>query len=955
MPTGRVTERSYYTDLKAVITNAGGSAVSEISFNGEPDILFDLIGREWVVSVKIGETPALLKSAFIQYQRHKEHSARKHGLLLLLPEAARTIPARAERITEAVGRMKVACLVDTPLVKEEFRDTSFAEVIARLVRELPPRLEREERTAYPLSLVIALLQQHVTELMQSIRMSNTAMLRIITDKKLLSGLGHLPAGQADEVVHFLAAYILLSQMLFLRLFSAAQADRVPPPARPVTAARLRAAFSKILEINYRPIYEVEVVGLVPAHYLADTYDLISGLEVERSRYELPGRIFHELMPKAIRKMLAAFYTRPQAAELLSRLTIQDAHASVFDPACGSGTILAAAYRRKRELYERASPGWNPHKQFCEQEIFGADIMPFAVHLASANLAAMDPGTTIESTQIIQGDSLELALGHHYPGGLQVGLFPTARTARRSSGEEYEVNLGAVDTLLMNPPFTKVERGIAEYVDMKRFGLVSGGEVGLWGHFIILADEFLKEGATFGGVVPISILRGRESTKVREFLFTNWTLLYILKSTHNYGFSEWSEYRDVLLIARKGTPPPGHCVKVCLIKQGIGSLTQVDIERIATVALREGDVRGPAFDSQSFSIDELKARFPNMMWFVGVSDLKHRDTLVGFVERFEGTLGHFPDGYFREGYRPVPKGVSSFLFLTRAVDPSRVEEAFLQFETEGRREIIARSKMGVKYTVERSALAPTLRTGIGLTSMSIEGRTDYAAVSSYGELRRVVRASGFEPPEDFSWSDFWENVQREFEAVKTRLVVAHRINPFSPSTYMTAFYSDTPFSPSNVLNVVVEPDPARAKAVCVLLNSALFLAQFFLLKEETTGRYINLRFYDLAQMALYPGETVVTNLVRVFDRFADKRFPCLRDQLDTLFGHRYSEYWDKVRGGGQGRLFSVAREPVKSSPLRIAFDKAVCEALSVRISEEELKEIYKVIVKEMIVTRGLQRD
>jgi hypothetical protein len=56
------------------------------------------------------------------------------------------------------------------------------------------------------------------------------------------------------------------------------------------------------------------------------------------------------------------------------------------------------------------------------------------------------------------------------------------------------------------------------------------------------------------VIPISLLRGRETDKVREFVFSNWTPIYILKSTFNYGFSERAEYRDVLFIARKSKPP-----------------------------------------------------------------------------------------------------------------------------------------------------------------------------------------------------------------------------------------------------------------------------------------------------------------------------------------------------------------------------------------------------------------
>lgn len=268
-------------------------------------------------------------------------------------------------------------------------------------------------------------------------------------------------------------------------------------------------------------------------------------------------------------MLAAFYTRPQAAELLAHLTITEASDTVFDPACGSATILIAAYRQKHEL---AGPCSRDHRRFCEHEIFGADIMPFAVHLATANLAAMEPGTIITRTQIIHGDSLKFSRGHHYRSGLQPGmpgLLPAARVGYMAKGEEYEVDLEPTDVVLMNPPFTKVERGIAQYVDMQRFSGVVGGEVGLWGHFLRLADDFLKTDGMFGGVIPISIMRGRESEKVREFLFRQWTPLYLIKATGNYGFSEWAEYPDILVIARKRPCSFRPSGKGVLYKEGPG--------------------------------------------------------------------------------------------------------------------------------------------------------------------------------------------------------------------------------------------------------------------------------------------------------------------------------------------------------------------------------------------------
>ena len=155
-------------------------------------------------------------------------------------------------------------------------------------------------------------------------------------------------------------------------------------------------------------------------------------------------------------------------------------------------------------------------------------------------------------------------------------------------------------------------------------------------------------------------------------------------------------------------------------------------------------------------------------------------------------------------------------------------------------------------------------------------------------------------------------------------------------------------------MVQEPDLTRAKAVCSALNSALFLAQFFLLKEETTGRYINVRFYDLQDMTLYPNATAVPSLAKVFDEFSQREFPPLRVQLDRNFDSRYKEFWSGRRSA-QMSLFNVLRQPVDPSPIRLDFDLAVCKALDVPVTQEQLVEVYGTIVKEMIITRGLQRD
>ena len=250
-------------------------------------------------------------------------------------------------------------------------------------------------------------------------------------------------------------------------------------------------------------------------------------------------------------------------------------------------------------------------------------------------------------------------------GLGGELFQQAsREAERTSGKSYQVDLTTVGVVMMNPPFTKTERGIRQYVNMDRYQSITGGAVGLWGHFLALANQFVEPGGIVAAVLPINFLRGTESRLVRELTFTDWTPLYILKPTVNYGFSEWSEYRDIIFIAQKEAPAPNHQVRFALVKQDLTRLDTEAAHHTATRIQALPSLRSADLDIQSFGIDALRERFSNLMWFCGVSSFAHRDRLLSFVERFAGRLQRFPAGYFREGYRPVPQGVSKFLFLTR---------------------------------------------------------------------------------------------------------------------------------------------------------------------------------------------------------------------------------------------------------------------------------------------------
>ena len=128
-----------------------------------------------------------------------------------------------------------------------------------------------------------------------------------------------------------------------------------------------------------------------------------------------GRIFNRLI--ADRKLLAAFYTSIPASILLAGLALSpDAWSNVdwsiadeisklrvIDPACGTGTLLMAAYRQIVQNHVAANPE-NPehsllHKSLVENVVGGADVVQAAIHLTAATLAAMSPSVRFDQMQL----------------------------------------------------------------------------------------------------------------------------------------------------------------------------------------------------------------------------------------------------------------------------------------------------------------------------------------------------------------------------------------------------------------------------------------------------------------------------------------------------------------------------------------------------------------------------
>jgi hypothetical protein len=96
-------------------------------------------------------------------------------------------------------------------------------------------------------------------------------------------------------------------------------------------------------------------------------------------------LYQELVDPEARHDLGEYYTPDWLAELIVEKVVDESNKSVLDPACGSGTFLAAAIRRKKELLRKSKP--RERLDTILNTVKGIDVHPLAVILSRTNFLA----------------------------------------------------------------------------------------------------------------------------------------------------------------------------------------------------------------------------------------------------------------------------------------------------------------------------------------------------------------------------------------------------------------------------------------------------------------------------------------------------------------------------------------------------------------------------------------
>ena len=425
----------------------------------------------------------------------------------------------------------------------------------------------------------------------------------------------------------MAALLIINAMIFQERLSSTE-----PAIQPLSVARRNGVLSlplllhvwdDILEIDYYPIFGMarDVARLMSEMESADVLGLCAttasnmlGMQVV-GRHDLAGRIFNRLI--ADRKLLAAFYTSIPAATLLAGLALSPDKWSdvdwsdvaalenlrVVDPACGTGTLLMAAYHQILQNHASSSNAAPEdaalHKALVENILFGADVVQAAIHLTAATLAAMSPTVSFDQMELHT-----LRIGVDEDGKVSLGSLDwlqaletqsffsaTEEQIGATSGTGSLVSRPRADLVICNPPYTRRGAdGSSEDAIARVFSVPSGDEVSMdaikkrtsellrgtpanqkAGHgssFSVLADRMVNPGGRIAFVLPVTAIAGVSWRQVRRMLTSRFDLEFVV-SSHDPKLRSMSfdtSIAEILLVARKlgeGESPTGRGVFVNL--------------------------------------------------------------------------------------------------------------------------------------------------------------------------------------------------------------------------------------------------------------------------------------------------------------------------------------------------------------------------------------------------------
>lgn len=935
----RPVERSFYSPILDLLKDFGFQGLMEIGIGQNReyvDILFSYEDIKYIAEIKVSDRTDDILDGIVQVDNYAHDFDTPNKIVICYPDNVRNPVASMEDIQKiAINR---SCRIVS--LTEEWHENLPSITVKSYFSTLQNLIDKKHSSILRLETASKILEESIILLSRLInaefndRSLFDEMLEYLTkDQGLFLSLCNVKEDDKklrNQVIDLLA-YILTNQILFYFLYSknVTSSKRKVDEIKKVDDIReLNIYFNQIKEIDFKPIYDIDVISRIPSHSsivecVNKIIDCLSPLKVDELKSDLFGRLIGRSMPNTTRDILASYYTKINSAEFLSRLLIQKWDEKVWDLACGSGTLLVASYNIKKELFAKEKGSITKqdaedlHKIFLQEQITGTDIMPFACHLTGLNLSAQNLYTETDFMRVCNKNSLEIDLDNGAEVKEAYGDVSNSLANIKKQKDIFDFDdlspkplvcnssktfkLDKADTIIINPPFTqynKIPKVIREEFFRHNFTEVAGTRIGLWAIFLLTADKLLKPNGKIGAIIHTSFLRGKFSQPIRDYFLDNYTIEYIIKPSDDSAFSEDTSITDMILIAQKTPPNESHKTNIILLKKSIDSYTVSDIETYLIPQVRT--VINEVKENDDFIFTkvkqlELKENRRNLASFVFGKTILNQNKINDIYQSIINCNKTKPIDikYVQAGIQFRPAGESKKRVIGRNYTPSRIERVNLYFNEDVSSDVLEYlDKDGNVYEITKDKLQKTIRTLVGINQLDASDLYDY-----------VIKN------------------QKESK-VSSQVIFVHKIRLNSKESFLTSAYFNEKITPTNTLSMYLTNDEEEAKILTLYFSSILYLIQFIIYDKKTTPGYLEIGEADMEYIYIPDIKKCSTKEIQetltYFESNKNNHLPSIKSQLENR------------------------------CPERIKLDKSILKLLNIRMSTNKLCELYDTILKEILI-------
>jgi len=932
------TEMTVRALLQRELEKRGVKVTPELSFvtpvgRMMPDLVLRNSG-DYVVETKLG-AEAKLFDALIQLYDYSKYTEAKGAFAILFPEELRR-PWPYEMLEKISADPKLSYKI-AALFKDLRPTQQFAGNLAQVADWIAEHVLRPPVVEADTSLAIRVLSEAVDFITASIRrLGGKELEDIFGGETVFENLLQYEKGKYPlEEMRKAAVYLLINQILFYHVLSNVDEYYVPIDETKINKpGDLAGYFRRVLEKDYSSTFGFDVASRLPddaTDMVRKAVMVIKALAPQKIGQDVLGKVFHELIPFEIRKAVAAFYTNNEAAEILAQLAIDDPNAKVMDLAVGSGTLLVASYRRKKELLKKTKGDFDfeDHKSFLEEDLTGVDIMPFAAHLAVVHLSLQAlifetervrigvwDSTELKPGQVIPAISRELKVAYKRPTlemfvegkpSIKEAYIKRGAVTLEGVGGE-EIPLEQADIVITNPPFTRQERLPKEYKNrlathLKGYEKYIHGQLGLYGYFMLLADKFTKLGGRVALVLPATVLKVKSAQGIRRLLTEDYQIEHIITTWQRAAFSEGAQFREILLVARKLRDAKGNRVEneenvsrctITVLKRLPMSLEEAIgfANKIKEMATMDSDTYEDG-DMVMYKVaqEELKALTSNMFTLVALQTPSLINLWPKIMTRAKGKLTVFHD-YLNDVKGELKRGIETarggrVQYLTLLTDESmaiKKSDVWIVTETHEKSLSVKHRFLDKEITVPLNTVYRALRRVAGIKRIDITDNLDYVISKKFPKLSEFLETAIGKA--DTRFITKWEKYVNERLG---NFVVVRRLDISAPGSSSLAFYSSVPVAPPGVAWSHKIPSDNDAKILTLWFNSSLNILQTLLNRKETRGAFLQIDKYTLEELQVLNPKTLSESekrlLLDIFKEVKNLDFPSILSQLKNRFSAR----------------------------------------------------------------------